>query len=134
MTTSKNDARIKEYLEKIEEKTKALGKAPKPHYMSDGILPSGTNINIINTTNKLVDETALVLRALRDHEAAAEFLGLSEVPHGFEEYLDDLKLRAKIIQYNAEKRKLDALKKELADLRSAEAKTSDAIDKLAGDL
>lgn len=135
---SNNDNKIKELLAQIDKKKSALGDKPKAHLKSNGVLKlSGKQVNIhtINTINACVLFAAEFVFEKQAHIEACKFLEVSEQSSEritqINEYLDDLKLRVKIINWEADKIKLDAMVSKLKDLRSEDAKTADALDDIS---
>ena len=52
----------------------------------------------------------------------------------FNEWVHDLKLRASIIKWDVEKKKLNKLESKLKDLRSDDAKTEDSLSDIMSEL
>lgn len=135
---SKNDEKIKALLTAVDKKREELGTKPKAVWNTNGVI-DGNNINTLNSTEKCI---ALASKLLIERSATSEackLLGVdvagSQRASYLEDALNDLKLRVKIINWDADKKKLQALEKQLKDLRSEDAKTEDAladISKLLG--
>jgi hypothetical protein len=127
---SNNDKKINDLLVVINEKKKTIGVKPRAAWKTNGILKydNGThvNINTVTTMAACIDAVAFLLRGQAFYKEAAKLLA---VPHSdeMELYLEDFKLRASIIKWDEEKKKLDALERKLKDLRSEDAKTADAL-------
>lgn len=137
-----NDQKIKDYRSKIEQKRQSLGERPKAHYETNGmfILPDNLklNINVLSTVEACVDVVQQLLLKASTHKQANELLG-TNVPCMFgvytlEQCITDLKIRVSTIEWEAGKRKLDAMDKQLAELMSNDAKTADAIANIADEL
>ena len=130
-----NDSKIKNLLSAIEGKKKSMGTKPKPIWKTNGVLEN-TNINTINTTEKCVVLAARLLKEQQMTRQACEFLGVKVEDSARAEYLndalEDLKLRVQIVQWDAEKKKLQALENQLKDLRSEDLKTADALADIEG--
>jgi hypothetical protein len=127
-----NDTKIKELLAQIEAKKAQIGDKPRATWKTNGIIgEEKSNINLmkmeacVSMTSKLIQE--------RDYRAAAvSWLGVPAMADtSIQDALEDLKLRASILKYDEEKKKLTALEAKLKDLRSNDAKTEDAIAELA---
>lgn len=134
---SANDTKIKSLLEAIESKKKAMGTKPKATWETNGVI-NGRNINTINSVDVCVELASALMMTKGYYEQACDFLDVevveSEAVKGINDALTDVKLRAKIIQWDAEKKKLQAMEKKLKDLRSEDAKTEDALGDIAGAL
>lgn len=134
---STNDTKIRSLLTAIETKRNALGAKPRTVLLSNGILkdiPGHTtvNLNTLNDMDKVVSVTAEVLRRKSARNQAEEFLGVEQSSTSdLDNYLTDLKMRASIIQWQAEDKKLKAMESQLKDLRSEDAKTEDALADIA---
>ncbi len=128
---SKNDDKIKEVLSQIEKKQKEIGTKPRAAWKSNGIIKLGNeghlNINTINTLDTCVTATALVLHQASYRTEAAKFLEVTVESDPQSDYLDDLKLRASMIKWDVENKKLAVMEDKLKALRSEDAKTADAI-------
>jgi len=141
---AKNDLKIKDLLKVIETKEDALGIKPRASWKTNGIFicPNGnsTNVNTIGTIEKCLDVVAIILREHSFKIEAAEQLGVScdsiaaYRGFSFEDWVHDFKLRASMITWDMEKKKLNILDKKLKDLRSEDAKTEDAISSIMKDL
>jgi hypothetical protein len=127
---SKNDDKIKEVLSQIEKKQKEIGTKPRAAWKSNGIIKVADghiNINTINNLDLCVHAAAEILQQLSHRKEAAQLLGVPESSAAQDDYLDDLKLRASMIKYDVENKKLNAMEEKLKALRSEDAKTADAI-------
>lgn len=125
---AKNDKKISELLKTIETKRASLGDKPRASWLSNGLV-NGTNINIVNNMDKLIELTSALItmeNALKDTYKFLEIEPTSEMTT-LAYQLTDLKLKAKILKWESEKRKLELLEVKLKNLRSEDAKTSDAI-------
>lgn len=136
---SKNDDKIKEVLEQIEKSKKELGVKPRLMLKSNGLVKlasSTVNINTLNSLEACVEVATEVVKNLNGTHHAANKLGLDPDPYteGFENQFEDIKLRVSILQYEAKSKKLQAMEQRLKDLRSEDAKTSDAISDILKDL
>lgn len=132
-----NDKKIKDLLSAVEAKRKQLGTKPKAHWKTNGVL-EGTNINTLNSTDKCVILAAQLLQEQSFTTEACKLLGVKAQSSKRATYLkdaiDDLKLRVEIVQWEAEKKKLQAMEAQLKDLRSSDAKTEDALADIAASL
>lgn len=127
---SKNDEKIREVLEQIEKKKKEIGTKPKAAWKSNGILKlkdSHLNINTIGNLSLCVHAAAEVLRERTFYKEASELLGVPMEESNLDDYMADIQLRASMIKYDAENKKLVAMEEKLKALRSEDAKTADAI-------
>lgn len=136
---SKNDDKIKSLLTSIDNKRKDLGTKPKPNWKTNAILKisgyDGVNINTVNSTDKCIKLASQILLEKSFCTEACKVLELpeqdSEQVSLLNDSLDDIKLRVKMIVWEAEKKKLQAMEKKLKDLRSTDAKTEDALDDIS---
>lgn len=129
---SNNDNKIQTLLSAINEKKKTLGPAPKMFLDSNGKLPSGLNINTLNSVDACVLAASELMLQRNAGQQACEFLGVevssSETLKSLDTYLADLKRKVSVINWKAEEAKLQKMEKQLKDLRSEDAKTKDALD------
>ena len=138
-----NDEKIKKLLKAIDEKKAKLGTKPIVAWVTklvwkdmDG---NQVNINTINDIGKLVFLFAGVLSYESHYAKAEEALGAKNTKHlwnGFTaaEWTKDLKSRVSLLQWEEEEKELKKLTATLKDLRSEGAKTTDALDDIAGKL
>jgi len=141
---SKNDEQIKKLLDAITAKRDALGTKPRMVLKTNGILKSnddtrGININTVNTLDICIHSIAAIIGERSSYMEAAKALEVEyESPkyNGFsiEEWIEDFKLKAKIIKWMAEDKKIKALESKLKDLRSEDLKTADALSDIANSL
>lgn len=140
---AKNDKKIKELLNVITKKKNDLGDKPRPAWKTNGIfkydMVSHTNINTINTIPVCISIVSAILQEKVMSEEAAKLLEVEyEAPtwngFSFDDWLHDFKLRASVITYDAEKKKLTKLENKLSDLRSEDAKTEAAISDIMSEL
>jgi len=135
---SKNDDQISSLLKSVETKRAALGTKPRAAWKTNGLLKfedgSHVNINTVNTIEKCVEAIAFLLKEQSFVKQASELLGVAYSNPTFDDYIADFKLRAQMIQWDGEKRKLEVLEGKLKDLRSEDAKTADALSSLAAEL
>lgn len=135
---TENDGKIKVLLASIEKKKEEMGVKPKGNWKSNGVLPGNVNINTLNSLDKCV---GIASSLLMERQFLYDACGYLEVDKDqtrslskTDDYLDDLKLKVKIIKWDAEKKKLSAMEKKLKDLRSEDAKTSDELADITKDL
>lgn len=140
---AKNDDKIKAVLKTIESKREKLGTKPANNLKTNGVLikepGSHLNLNTINDIKTCVDTVAFILQKKNLIEESVKLLEIEYADYtfngySFEDWLCDFKLRASIITWNQEKKKLTALEKKLKDLRSEDAKTDDAISDIMAEL
>lgn len=127
---TQNDEQIKNLLSIIENKKSVIGEKPTGVRKSNGILNIGNghqNINTIGSVEACVIAVARVLQEQGCMKEASKFLGVEFNDPSSDAYLEDLKLRASIIKWDLEKKKLDILEKQLKDLRSEHLVTADAL-------
>lgn len=139
--TTNNDEKIKELLEVIELKKKNLGEKPKALWKTNGLLKIETdvNINTITTIHKCIDSAASILATKHFKTEAAKLLDVPSQDllwngYSFEDWIHDIKLRASMITWDSDKKKLISLESKLSDLRSQDAKTADAISSILKEL
>lgn len=142
---SKNDDKIKELLTKISDKKEKLGTKPKANWKTNGLLDIDStriNINVINSLDKCIEIASKIIHEINLYRAACAAL---EIPSWesrdgdkrltyIKDALDDIKLRTKIIVWENDKKKLVAMEKQVKDLRSADAKTADALSEIESSL
>lgn len=136
-----NDAKIKEFRTTVEAKREQLGSKPKLAYTTNASLDldgERINLNTLGNEEACVKVTSQLLAV--DHLAtlANEMLG-TKVKLKFGDFtatqwIEDIKLRVKLIQWEVGYKKLIAMDKKLAALRSEDAKTTDAIADIAAEL
>jgi len=140
---SKNDDKIKELLKVVEDKRAKLGERSRAALKTNGIfkhdLVSHTNINTIRSIPACIAVVSLILQEKHFTEEAAKLLEVEadEVTwngFSFEDWIHDFKLRASLLTWESEKKKLEVLEKKLSDLRSEDAKTEAAIEDLVKEL
>jgi hypothetical protein len=139
---SKNDDKIKLLMEKVEEQKAALGTKPRAKWNTNAVFkyPSGDyfNLNTVNAGDfgKLVDAMALLLTSEEVRKAAAERLGVEDVPYQYggytlSEWEEDFKLRIAIVGYDGRKKKLAATSKKLKSLISEGTRTGMELEEIA---
>jgi hypothetical protein len=125
---NQNDNKIKELLKSIEQKKEKMGAKPKPSWKTNGIVAE-RNINTINSVDVCVELASQLIGKKESYDKACEFLGVKKESNtDIDDSLSDLKVRVQIIQWDVEKRKLNAMEMQLKDLRSEDAKTEDELD------
>lgn len=131
---TQNDAKIKELLNQIEQKKTQMGTKPRASWRTNGVI-NEYNINTINSIGVCILLAAELLNQKKLRVEACEFLGVESVDHsGIDDALEDIKLRAQIIKWDEEKKKLSALESKLKNLRSEDAKTEDALADIMKDI
>lgn len=137
---SQNDEKIRKVLSIIEEKKSKIGIKPKALWKSNGIInvvSPAVNINVLNKLEDCINVTSHILKLKYFKKEAIKLLDIDYIEHidsTLDDYLDDLKLRAGMIKWDIEKKKLDSYENKLKDLRSDAAKTADAIEDMMADL
>ena len=141
---SNNDIQINQYREKVEAKRTELGQQPRPMYNTNQLLqldPTHNvklNLNLVNNVAHCVEVVRQLMVQSLAHDAANAALQ-TDVPFAIggytvDEWIGDIKARLTLINWKAEKVKLDAMDKKLAALLSEDAKTASAIADIAGEL
>lgn len=140
---AKNDGKIKQLMQKVEEQRAALGTKPRAKWNTNAVFkyPNGDYVNL-NTVNagdfgKLVDAMAYLLTTEGLRAEASERLGVEAEPftHGgytIEEWEEDFKLRIGIVGYDGRKKKLAALEKKLKGLISEGTRTEMELEEIEG--
>ncbi len=132
-----HDQKVKDLLASVEKRREALGAKPKAIWKTNGVIES-VNINTVNSVDRCIEIVAHLIQEQSFTIAACEFLSVepknSERAEYLKDALDDLKLRASIIQWDEGKKKLIAAEKKLKDLRSEELKTEDELASLESEL
>ena len=125
---TQNDEKIKTLLQSIETKKTQMGQKPKATWLTNGVIEE-RNINTITTIDVCVSLASQLISKQDSQTKACEFLGVTvkDCSNEITYALSDLKLRVQMIQWDAEKKKLTALEKQLKDLRSEDLKTEDAL-------
>jgi len=136
-----NDNQIKDYRTKVEAKRSALGSKPRVNYVTNMLLPlndSKLNLNLMNTEKACIDVAQQLAMMHNAQVQANEWLGTSQSltvgNFKVEEWVEDIRTRLSIINWDQEKQKLNAMDTKLAGLLSEDAKTANAIADIAGEL
>jgi hypothetical protein len=93
------------------------------------------NINTVSDTDYFVRALGFLLEKHNTQMEAAKRLGIESYKfdwkgYSLQDWEEDFKVRSEAIVWNAKQRSLKALQSKLKDLRSEEAKTGDALDKI----
>jgi len=136
-----NDAKIKKFRKAVETKREALGSKPKVAYATNASLEINgerINLNTLSTKERCV-EVARGLLVIKQFTAEAnKALGtyVSATIGGFaiDQWIDDVRLRVTLLTWESEKKKLNAMDKQLQELMSEGARTADAIADIAAQL
>jgi len=140
---SKNDIMIKKLLGTIEEKRTKLGTKPRMSLKTNGLFMfenKQVNINTISLLNDCIVMVAEFIYLRDSYTKAIKELEIEilKAPKHFgysiEEWIEDFKLKAKIIQWKTEDTNIKNLESKLKNLRSEDLKTSDALDDIAAAL
>lgn len=129
-----NDKKIAALRKSIEVKRNALGPKPRMNYIGNGTVTVNNlfaNINVLSLKTAIV-ATADVVGKLEATHSAIALLGLKpedypEVIQQYKDDLEDLTLRVKGLVWAANDTELRQMDKQLADMLSADAKTSNAL-------
>jgi hypothetical protein len=137
---STHDKTVQTLLKKIEAKRQSLGKKPSMIWKTNAVLQihgiCEWNLNTVNNLPTLVECAAAVLRETNQFKEAAKVLGV-ETPERFigvyptKDWISDLKKKAKIIQWNEQKKELDSLERKLKQLLSTDGKTAAALEEIS---
>lgn len=137
---SKNDAKIKELLEKVEDQKANLGTKPRGSWITNGIFKYDDknyfNLNTVQNFQGLIDALAFLLEKSLLQETAAKRLEIEQpmfVWNGYalEDWESDFKKRIEIVNWQKRKELLDKTKKKLHALISEETKTEMELDDIA---
>lgn len=137
---SKNDAKIKELLEKVEEQKANLGVKPRGSWITNGIFKYDDknyfNLNTVQNFQGLVDALAFLLEKNLLQETAAKRLEIEQPAfiwngYSLEDWEADFKKRIEIVNWQKRKELLDKTKKKLHALISEETKTEMELDDIA---
>jgi len=139
---SNNDVKIKDMLSVIKDKRKALGEKPKASWKTNGVFKSDkghTNINTVTHLDGCVDIVCFLMVEKDIRKKACDFLEVASVEPRYsgyliEDWLQDIKLRVAMLNWDIEKKKLGVLEIKLKDLRSEDAKTGDALSDIMSEL
>lgn len=137
---SKNDTRIKELMVKIEDKKHLLCK-PKLAYKTNALFQSKVdgkvnfhlNLNVA-TNEALVEALAYLISQTEATKKAKELLKIEGDDkwsgYDVQDWIDDMKLKAALNNYNDEINKIKALEAKLKLLVSEEVKTEMELDEI----
>ena len=136
-----NDARISQYRDTSELKRKELGEKPKLAYVTNALLDlDGTkvNLNTLSTDEECVLVVSKLLSVTDMADRANAVLGTKVMPKFGDftaaQWIEDIKLRVRVISWEAKKKKLAAMDAQLKTLMSDDAKTANAIADIAAQL
>lgn len=129
-----NDKKIAALRKSIEVKRNTLGPKPRMNYLGNGTVTINgalVNINVLNLNSAII-ATADVVGKLEATHSAIALLGLKaeDYPEAIQQYKDDLEdltLRVKGLVWMYNDTELRQMDKQLAEMLSADAKTSNAI-------
>lgn len=129
-----NDKKIATLRKSIEVKRSTLGPKPRMNYIGNGTVTVNgifININVLNLKTAIV-ATADVVGKLETTHSALALLGLKpenypEVIQQYKDDLEDLTLRVKGLVWADNDSELRQMDKQLADMLSADVKTSNAL-------
>jgi len=132
-----NDKQIEELIKVVEEKKAKLGKKKRSSLVTNGLFKYDDdnffNINTISNIDTLVNALAYLLTRKDKYEEACRRLGVSIdfkwYGYTLEDWEEDFQARIDFIQWNEDKKSLDATQKKLDSLISSEGKTSMEIEK-----
>ena len=141
--SSKNDLKIKELTIKVEEQQAKLGKKPKIAFITNAVFNEGAdlgsplNLNVLKK-EYLIRLTTKLFSLKLAHEEAIKFLGM-EVPltvsnYPVSDWLEDIKTRFKILEFEENQKKLDLTKEKLKQLLSEDARTELELENIEKNL
>ena len=135
---SKQDEKIQTLLKTIENKKEKMGKRPRATLHTNGLflMPNDDryNLNTISDEEVLIEMLRVLLMNKSYRDEACKRLGVEDVKEftwqGFtlDDWEHDLKLRASMVMWDKENKKLALLEKKLKELVSEETKTQMEID------
>ena len=136
-----NDARIREYRDAVEIKREKLGCKPTLGYVTNALLEINgdrVNLNTLYNETKCVELVGILLASDSFTKQANKALG-TNIERKFGDYsvaqwIKDIKSRLKLLAWEQDKKKLNAMNKKLEALMSDDAKTADAIASIAAQL
>ena len=137
---AKNDNKIKQLLNKVDEEEAKLGTKPKMSWNTNCLFrydgdQQHFNLNTVNNTGYLVRALGFLLEKCAHQKEAANRLGVTDYKfdwkgYSLQDWEHDFKLKAELIAWQTQQNKLNALKKQLKELVSDEAKTEMALDEI----
>ncbi len=141
--SSKNDLKIKELTIKVEEQQAKLGKKPKTSFITNAVFTDGAdlgnplNLNVLKK-EQLMKLTTKLFSLKLAHEEAVKFLEM-EIPltvsnYPISDWLDDIKTRFKILDFEENQKKLDLTKEKLKKLLSEDARTELELENIEKNL
>lgn len=137
---AKNDETIKALMGKVFDKKAALGNKPKVSWRTNAVFKydgaTHINLNTVSDSKPLVEALSFLLFRQMTMEKAGEMLGVSVGEfewngYSLSDWVEDFKTRLSIINWEAEKGKLNVLESKLASLVSEEAKTEMALEDIS---
>jgi len=137
------DKKIKDMLKKIGSKRETLGDKPRAAWKTNCIFKKGNtphvNINVINSVEDCIIAVGSMVNEESGRDKAAKLLGVEGVITSFagfcfNDWVHDFKLKASMLNWDIEKKKLNFLEEKLSDLRSEDAKTEDALEDIMSEL
>jgi len=122
-----SDNRVIELRKILDDKVKNLGVEPKAKYKTN-LKVGDVNVLTLNLDN-CVKLLAEILSKQDYIQKAVVMVGDIKIDD-YQEVINDLVLRCKILKYKKDKLELDALQKQLDNLRSEELRKNDSLDEL----
>lgn len=134
--SAKNDAAIKELMEKVEEQKAGLGKREKVAWQTNGIFKRDAdnffNLNTVSNFNILAFALGFLIREESSFQEACQRLGIvGEFKwdgYSVKDWEEDFKTRVKLVEWDNRKKQLEATQKRLSQLVSEEARTEMELD------
>ena len=142
MSKEKNDAAIKQLMDKVSSGKKAIGAKPRSSLQTNGIFRFSKddyiNINVVSDPEELVRALAFLCMKKSGQEEANRILGTEYAfkfdGYTFQEWVADFSNRLAVLEWNAKKNRLDATSTKLHTLISEEARTEIELEKIAQSL
>jgi hypothetical protein len=134
---AKNDDTIKNLMAKVAEKKATLGIKPRAVWLTNAVFKydgsNHLNLNTVSDSKPLVEALSFLLSRQAMMEKAGEMLGVTVAEfewygYSLSDWVSDFKTRLSIVNWEAEKNKLNALESKLAALVSEEARTEMALE------
>lgn len=124
---SNQDSRVLQLRHLVQEKTEALGPKPEAKYKTN-LKFEGKNI-LTMTLETLVLTLSEAMGKSEKFNLAAQMVDV-DLDNPYQDIIDDIVLRAKILKYNAKQAELQSLVETLDELRSEDLKRSDSLDSI----
>lgn len=124
---SNQDERVLQLRNLVKEKTEELGPKPEAKYQTN-LKFEGKNI-LTMPLETLVLTLSEAMGKSEKFNLAAQMVDV-DLDNPYQDIIDDIVLRAKILKYNAKQAELQDLVQTLDELRSEDLKRSDSLDSI----